>query len=151
MELKIKIVDKNAIIPESAGENEVGYDLTAIRFIKKINNFTFMYDTGISVEPPEGYYVEIIPRSSIVKTGYILTNSVGVIDPTYRGTLKIVLTDIDSDFRVNKNNNQIMNRPLTCPFTLCQLVVRKQESFPIKIVKELSETYRGEGGFGSTN
>ena len=70
MELKIKIHDSNAVVPAKAGPNEVGYDLTAISFVKKIGTHTFMYDTGISVEPPEGYYTEIIPRSSISKTGF---------------------------------------------------------------------------------
>ena len=86
--LKIKIHDENAVIPTKAGDQEVGYDLTAINFVKRLGTNTFMYDTGISVEPPAGYYTEIVPRSSIVKSGYILTNSIGIIDPTYRGTLK---------------------------------------------------------------
>ena len=71
MELKIKIHNPNAIIPSKAGPNEVGYDLTAISFVKKLGLNTFMYDTGISVEPPKGYYTEIVPRSSISKTGFV--------------------------------------------------------------------------------
>ena len=154
MELKIKIHNPNAIIPSKAGPNEVGYDLTAISFVKKLGLNTFMYDTGISVEPPEGYYTEIVPRSSISKTGFVLSNSVGVIDPTYRGTLKIVLTDVDSKqrrYQGNCHSSQIIGRPLTCPFTLTQLVVRKIEEVDIKIVENLSTTSRGDGSFGSTN
>ena len=154
MKLKIKVVNPNAVIPSKAGPEEVGYDLTAIEFVKKLNAFTFMYDTGIQVKPPPGYYVEIVPRSSIVKSGFVLANSIGVIDPTYRGTLKIVLTDVDSKTRVMQNTthqSQVVGRPLTCPFSMCQLVLRKLEHFPIEIVEELDDTYRGEGGFGSTN
>jgi len=113
-----------------------------------------MYDTGISVEPPEGYYTEIVPRSSISKTGFVLANSIGVIDPTYRGTLKIVLTDVDSPGKLiqhNSHSSQVIGRPMTCPFTLTQLVVRKIEEVDIKIVEELTVTSRGEGGFGSTD
>ena len=47
MKLKIKVVNPNAVIPSKAGPEEVGYDLTAIEFVKKLNAFTFMYDTGI--------------------------------------------------------------------------------------------------------
>ena len=154
MELKIKIHNANAIIPSKAGPNEVGYDLTAIAFVKKLGPHTFMYDTGISVEPPAGYYTEIVPRSSISKTGFILSNSIGVIDPTYRGTLKIVLTDVDSPGKLiqhNSHSSQVTGRPMTCPFTMTQLVVRKIEEVDIKIVKEMTTTSRGEGGFGSTN
>ena len=154
MELKIKIHDSNAVVPSKAGPNEVGYDLTAISFVKKIGTHTFMYDTGISVEPPEGYYTEIIPRSSISKTGFMLANSIGVIDPTYRGTLKIVLIDVDSQAKLHQHNShssQIIGRPLTCPFTLTQLVVRKIEEVDIKIVENLSTTSRGDGSFGSTD
>ena len=153
MELKIKIHNPNAIIPSKAGPNEVGYDLTAISFVKKLGLNTFMYDTGISVEPPKGYYTEIVPRSSISKTGFVLSNSVGVIDPTYRGTLKIVLTDVDSKqrrYQGNSHSSQIVGRPMTCPFTLTQLVVRKMEEVNIKIVADLSTTSRGSSGFGST-
>ena len=64
-----------------------------------------MYDSYISVQPPEGYYFEIVPRSSISKLGYILTNSIGIIDPSYRGTLKVVLTKINDLSAINQNNH----------------------------------------------
>jgi len=148
MELKIQLHDPNAILPSRTGEDEVGYDLTAIKFHKRLSNNTFMYDTGISVEPPKGYYVEIIPRSSIVKSGYILGNSIGIIDPSYRGTLKIVLIKVSDSKRPTFAGREV---PLVVPFTLCQLVIRKMNIFPIKVVNELESTYRGNGGFGSTN
>jgi len=154
MELKIKIHNPNAIVPTKAGDDEVGYDLTAISFVKKLSPVTFMYDTGISVKPPDGYYTEIVPRSSIVKSGFILANSVGVIDPTYRGTLKIVLHKVamkDGEGRVHTNGVYIACRPLTTPFTLCQLIIRKMERVTLTVVDSLDETSRGDGGFGSTD
>mgnify|MGYP000979001773 CR=1 FL=1 len=153
MELKIKIHNINAIVPTKAGDDEVGYDLTAISFVKKLSPVTFMYDTGISVKPPEGYYTEIVPRSSIVKSGFILANSVGVIDPTYRGTLKIVLHKVVKDEEGQRSGNgvQIACRPLTTPFTLCQLIIRKMERAAVIVVDSLDETSRGDGGFGSTD
>mgnify|MGYP001413104252 FL=1 len=145
MENMIKIVkfkkhDPNAVIPKKAGKHEVGFDLTCIKLKKKIGEKTSMFDTGISVQPPNGYYTEIIPRSSIVKTGYILSNNTGIIDPTYRGTLKICLTKIDDTLP-----------DLKLPFVKFQLVLRKFILAEGEEVFELTETERGEGGFGSTD
>ena len=137
--IKFKKVNESAVIPRKAGENEVGYDLTAIKLDKVDGNIHY-FDTGIQVEPPNGYYLEIIPRSSIVKTGYILANSVGIIDPTYRGNIKIVL--IRTNFTLHT---------LTPPFCKCQLVVRKLYNLDSCVVEELSDTERGGGGFGSTD
>ena len=140
MSILVKRNLESAVLPKLAGPNEVGYDLVCVKFDKKINNNTYMYDTGISVQVPESYYTEIIPRSSIVKSGYMLANSIGIIDPTYRGNLKIVLVKVEE------------NAPeLTLPFTLCQLVIRKMHHLEMKDVDNLENTYRGEGGFGSTN
>ena len=83
--------NKNAVIPSKSGENEVGYDLTAIEFEKLILDNVYLFNTGIKVEPPQGFYVEIVPRSSIIKSGFMLANNTGIIDPTYRGNLKIAL------------------------------------------------------------
>ena len=129
-----------AVLPKKAGENEVGYDLTIIKKVKEIDPYTIMYDTGIIVKPPQNHYIEIIARSSIVKSGWILANSVGVIDPTYRDTLKVVLKRVD------------LSQPeVELPSKICQLVLRKMESnIPVKEVYELDETER-TGGFGSTS
>ena len=138
--LKFKKTDEKAIIPTKSGENEVGYDLTAIKFEKLYNDNIYLFNTGIQVEPPPGFYVEIVPRSSIIKSGYTLANNIGIIDPTYRGDLKIALL----------KTTHMCERPQT-PFTLCQLIIRPLYTFNVEIVDELTPTYRGEGGFGSTN
>ena len=155
--LKFKLHSKDAVIPAKASPSESGYDLTCIRFVKQIGPYTYMYDTDVSVEPPPGYFTEIVVRSSAVKTGWMLTNAVGIIDEGYRGTLKIVLTDVDSKQKNQGSNNHVslkQGRPLTCPFTLTQLIVRKRYDLEVVIVEkdedELSATERGEGGFGST-
>ena len=138
--LKFKKTDEKAVIPTKSGENEVGYDLTAIKFEKLILDNVYLFNTGIKVEPPPGFYVEIVPRSSIIKTGYLLANNTGIIDPTYRGNLKIAL------LKTSKMCNTLIT-----PFTLCQLIIRPMYSFNTEIVDELTHTDRGEGGFGSTN
>lgn len=127
-------------LPYHAIEGDVGIDLTAHSYVKKIGENTHMYDTGIAVKPPHGYYVEVMPRSSITKTGYMLTNSIGIIDPGYTGSIKIVLTKIDDTMP-----------DLETPFTICQLILRKSyQIIPMKVAS-LEETKRGDKGFGSTN
>jgi dUTP pyrophosphatase len=139
MSLLILKTKDNAVIPSKAGVDEVGWDLTVIEEHKVINDTTIMYDTGICVKPPAGYYTEIIPRSSIYKYGWMMANSIGVIDPTYRDTLKIVLV------RVEPNAQRI-----ELPCRIAQLVLRRQETnVSLQVVTELDETYR-KGGFGSS-
>jgi deoxyuridine 5'-triphosphate nucleotidohydrolase len=131
----------DAVLPTKAGKDEVGYDLTLISVHKNIDRDTVMFDTGLVVKPPPHYYIEIVPRSSIIKKGWMLANSIGVIDPTYRDTLKVVLK------RVHDQTPDI-----ELPSKLCQLIVRRiylpNSSF-IE-VESLDETER-KGGFGSTD
>jgi len=131
-----------AVIPNKKNESDVGYDLTIISEYKKQGTNTIMYDTGISIKIELGYYTEIVPRSSLSKSGYMLANSIGIIDQSYTGNLYIVLTKIDPNAL-----------DLVLPFTCCQLIIRKQYHVEmIKIDSENTEkTTRGNGGFGSTN
>jgi dUTP pyrophosphatase len=125
-------------IPKRGDNQAVGWDLTAIKIHSNPTTKTTLYDTGIKVLPPQGYYIEIVPRSSLVKTGYMLSNSVGIIDPNYRSNLLIALTKVDDTAP-----------DLTVPFTKCQLVLRKFEEYTMSEVNSFEET--GRGGFGSTD
>jgi len=131
---------ENAVIPTKGNEHSVGYDLTAVSVFKKIGEKTTLFDTGLRVQPPEGYYLEILPRSSLSNTGYMLSNSVGVIDPDYRGNLLISLTRIDDSLP-----------ELQLPFTKCQLVLRKNICFGFTEKNHINASVRGCGGFGSTD
>lgn len=140
--IKFKSHNQSAFIPSRVSPNDVGFDLTIINIHKQIDTKTSLYDTGISVEPPEGYYFEVVPRSSLIKLGYILTNSVGIIDPNYRGTIKVSLTKINEDVP----DIELPNKRL-------QLIPRQfiSNSFDIETCDALSETNRGDGGFGSSD
>jgi len=140
--LKIFKTTQEAIIPSKAFEEDAGYDLTIISKIKDFNSKTSLYDTGIKIEIEDGYYTEIVPRSSLSKSGYMLANSIGIIDNNYRGNLMIALTKIcdeSPDFEL--------------PFKCCQLIIRKQVSANLIEVTtdDLSNTTRNDGGFGSTS
>ncbi len=137
----IELADIEAVLPTKALASDVGYDLTIIKEVKVYGKNTKMYETGIKVEIPIGYYTKIVPRSSLIKSGYMLTNSVGIIDTAYRNTLKICLTKIDDSMP-----------DLELPFKCCQLILEKLNHYELREVKEISEnTERGLGGFGSTD
>jgi len=143
--MQIWKTDAYAVLPSKANESDVGFDLTIIKEHKVLRvGCVIMYDTGIKVQVPPGYYVEVVPRSSLSKTGWMLANSIGIIDNTYTGNILVALARIDKDAE-----------ELVMPFKGFQLIVREQ-SFPI--VQDMTgqenllpNTIRGEGGFGSTN
>ena len=139
--LKVYRTNKNAILPSKNRNSDAGYDLTIIKKVKNNSDKTVLYDTGIKLDIPNGYYVEIFPRSSISKSGYMLANSVGIIDQGYRGNLYIALTKIDDS--VND---------LELPFKCCQMILKKQVySIIEESENDFSITDRNSGGFGSTN
>lgn len=131
--------DERAVVPSKSRTSDVGYDLTAISKVKDISKVTVMLDTGIVIAPEMGYYAKIYPRSSLVKSGYMLTNSVGIIDGTFRDSLKICLTKIDPEAA-----------EIELPFKCAQLIFEKQNYVYFEESDELGKTARGDGGFGST-
>jgi len=140
--LQIKLHYPEMIPPEKAHLCDSGLDLTLMKVIEKRKGI-FFFDTGISIEPPEGYYTELYPRSSIFKTDFIMTNSVGIIDTSYRGIIYMPMRYLgfgDANEEVQKLVGQRVG----------QLLLKRIIPFETEVVAELSETKRGEGGFGST-
>ena len=128
----------NAVSPVKHHAGDSGYDLTIIDKQKEYGKVT-LYGTGIKVRPEHGWYIDIVPRSSIIKTGYILANSVGVIDRTYRGEIMIALMKIDD------------NMPdIELPCKLVQMIPRPIVNIKWEEVESFDETQRSEGGFGHT-
>jgi len=129
-----------AVSPSKSHKTDSGFDLTLIEKYKKYNDVT-LYNTGIKVQPPSGYYFDLVPRSSIIKSGYMLANSVGIIDQDYQGNIYVPLVKIDK------------TKPdLELPCRLVQLVLRKViEVEAIEVESFEDETKRGDGGFGSSN
>ncbi len=134
--------DETAITPSKTNWSDVGYDLSIIKKVKDINSKTSLYDTGIKIQLDFGFYSEIVPRSSIIKSGYILSNNIGIIDNSYRGNLMIALTKIVDDAI-----------EIEFPFKCCQLIFKKQLYINLEEVRDrsLDETKRKDGGFGSTD
>ncbi len=136
MNVNIKRLHPKAVIPKYAKEGDAGMDLFVTE-IKSKNKFDVTYGFGIALEIPEGYVGLIFPRSSIRNQDLILSNSVGVIDSGYRG-------EIQSTFkRTGANRYEIGDKA-------AQIILLPYPSITFKEVEELSNTDRGQGGFGST-
>lgn len=96
--------------------------------------------TGVSIELPEGYECQVRPRSGLaLKRGLTLLNTPGTIDADYRGEIGVIMVNLDSKPQTIENGERI-----------CQMVVARHECVEWVAVDTLSESERGEGGFGHT-
>lgn len=141
MKVKIKKLYPGAIIPSYANPGDAGLDLTC----ESRNSMTdyVEYFTGLCIEIPEGYVGLIFPRSSISNKDQMLTNSVGVIDSGYRGEIKF-------RFKTNMKSPADTPRIYEPGDKLGQLLILPYPQIELEEVEELSNTERGESGFGSS-
>ena len=144
MEIHFMKKHPKAILPSRAHPTDVGLDLTAIEIYQRLpSSGAILYRTGLIGLAPPGCYLELVSRSSISKTGWVLANGIGTIDPHYTGELYIALN------RLNPEAPE-----LTLPFCVCQLVVRQAIYAEPVFIKgnnlQADEGERGAGGFGST-
>ncbi len=144
--MKIKVVKlphaKDLPLPFYATAHAVGMDLLSAveeELLLKPMQRAFI-PTGIAVEIPEGFELQIRPRSGLaLKHGITVLNTPGTVDPDYRGEIKVILINLgEKDFVIRRGDR--IAQAVLCP------VVR----FEWELVEELSPTQRGEGGFGST-
>ena len=140
--IKIKCHYPGMKLPEKAHVNDSGLDLTLMKIEEKRNNIIF-FDTGVSIEPPSGYYTELYPRSSIYKSDFIMTNSVGIIDEGYRGILYMPMRYVGMGYARQAAEKLIGQR-------VGQLVLKKMVPFQIDVVDMLTDSERGGKGFGSS-
>jgi deoxyuridine 5'-triphosphate nucleotidohydrolase len=153
--IKVFKVDERAVAPSKSRYSDTGYDLTIISEYKRLTSNTVIYDTGIQLEIPNGYYVEIVPRSSISRSGYMLANNVGIIDQGYRGNIYVALTKINDE---TPDINDLTDWRL--PWKCCQMIVKKHiysrlvmANMPNMVSDkevEIEKSSRGSGAFGST-
>ena len=138
--LKIKKVHPEAFAPVYSSEDAACFDLCAMEAGEVQPFSSKIFRTGLAVEIPEGWVMEIYSRSGHgFKSGIRLVNAVGIIDADYRGELAVGLRNDSPRTFVVQNGDRIAQAKL-------QLVVRVQFEW----AAELSDTARGAGGFGST-
>lgn len=140
MDIKVKKIDSNAVIPNYAKPGDAGLDLTAI---SKENFGVGMvkYNFGLAFEIPEGYAGFIFPRSSVFKKDLSLTNCVGVIDSGYRGEVSVI-------FRTHER--QGMPKEYEVGDRIAQIIIMPIPKINLIPVQKLQKSDRGSGGFGST-
>jgi dUTP pyrophosphatase len=139
MKVKIKKIHPDAVIPSYAKTGDAGMDLVATSIINE-EVFQITYGLGIALEIPEGFVGLVFPRSSIRKTDLSLTNCVGVIDSGYRGELQ-------ATFRKERG---VASRKYEVGDRALQIMIIPHPTIEFNEVNELSNTERGDGGFGST-
>lgn len=158
MRVKIKKMHPDAVIPKYAKVGDAGLDLTATSmYYDEYGNIC--YGTGLAFEIPEGYVGLIFPRSSICKEQLLLSNAVGVIDSGYRGEVSFkfkpsmaldnrqcVKTDAEKLWSIAVRQNDIYK----VGDRIGQMIIMPYPSVEFEEVEELSETERGEGGYGSS-
>ena len=139
MKLKIKNLSDNPM-PCYKNLGDSGMDICSNENIKVLAFNWKLISTGIYLEIPEGYEVQVRSRSGLaVKYGLMVLNSPGTIDSGYRGEVKVILKNHDHHSYDVKKGDRI-----------AQLVMASVVRAEIEEVIELSETERNEGGFGST-
>ena len=138
--LKVKKLNEDAIIPNFAHKGDAGMDLYSIEKVIIPKNETRLIKTGISIELPHMTEAQVRPRSGLaLKHSITVLNSPGTIDEGYRGEIGVILINHGKeDFIVEKH------------MKIAQMVIKPIYEIHIEEVKDLSDTERGNGGFGST-
>ena len=138
----IKRLSEKVIIPKYETSGSSGMDICA--FLKNSININpgerKIIPTGFSLSIPKGFEVQIRPRSGLAaKNGISVLNTPGTIDSDYRGEIKVILINLSESKFVVENETRI-----------AQMIIVPVIQADLEEVKELSDTIRGTGGFGST-
>ena len=140
--IKIKKLDKEAIIPKYGTDAAAGFDLYSLsnEEILLEPHETVMIKTGLALEIPEGYAGFIFARSGLAsKKGLAPANKVGVVDSDYRGEVMVAL-----------HNHTNINQTINAHERIAQMVIMPYIKASFIESEDLEESVRGEGGFGST-
>ena len=139
--MNIKFLNENATVPTRGSAEAAGWDLyNAGPDVIIPAEQTVKVGTGIAIELPEGTFGGVFPRSGLAtKHGLAPANKVGVVDSDYRGEVIVAL-----------HNHSTNDVGITHGERIAQLIVIPYMSVDMNVVDELSDTDRGEGGFGST-
>ena len=136
--INIKKTNELATIPKYAHSTDAGMDLVAVSM--NDTDEYIEYDTGIALEIPKGYVGLVFPRSSVSKLDLVQANSVGVIDSSYRNSIKVRFKKLKDDG--------------VCRYVpgerIAQLIILPYPMIGFNEVEKLSDSDRGLGGFGST-
>lgn len=147
--IKFKRLSEDATIPSKAHVSDAGFDLTATS-MKFDTEGNIVYGTGIAVEIPQGFVGKLYQRSSIAKRNIMLTNCVGIIDSGYRGEILAKFKPLNEYDRVKLKGVTNVVKPYIVGEKIAQLIIEALPEVELIEVEELSESDRGQGGYGSS-
>jgi len=141
MTINIKKLHSDAIIPKYQSPHASGADIYALleKDISITHGGIAIIPTGLSFEIPTGYEVQIRARSGLASKGLIIPNAPGTIDADYRGEIKIIL--------LNMSGQEFIISP---EMRIAQMIIAPTIQADFILIDSLSQTKRGDGGFGST-
>ena len=140
MSFEVLIIAEPGFEPFYAKPGDAGCDLRSTQELVLAAGERALVRTGIRIAMPDGYVGLVHPRSGLAaKKGITVLNSPGTVDADYRGEIGVILVNLSNEAFVVENGERI-----------AQLIIAKHERAEWTEVQELSETSRGEGGFGST-
>jgi dUTP pyrophosphatase len=140
MRIRIKKLHEDAVLPHYAHgpEEDAGMDLRSVERVTLSPGAAQGVPTGIAIELPPGYEAQVRPRSGMALKHSITVNF-GTIDPGYRGEIRVVMFNLSTaDYVIEKGDR------------IAQLVIAKYEPVEWEQGEDLSDSRRGEGGFGSS-
>ena len=140
--LKIERLAHNVNLPEYKTDGAAGMDLCAAISepieLKPLERT--LIPTGLKIELEHGYEAQIRPRSGLsIKHGITLINCVGTVDEDYRGEVCVPIVNVSNESYTIQPDERV-----------AQMLITRVDQAEIQVVTELSDTERGEGGFGST-
>ena len=139
IDIKVKLTD-GAQAPRHAKVGDAGLDLTTRQTVELQPHETILVGTGVWMEIPEGFYGAVVPRSGVATNrGVTIANTPGTIDSNYRGEILLPLHNMLNHLVTVKRGERV-----------AQIIIQRHETVTCVPVSELSETVRGEGGFGSS-
>lgn len=144
--LNVLKLDGRATIPTKAFPTDAGYDLYAVEDVFLRVNQTTLVKTGIAVNLPEGYVLEIKDRSSMALKG--LRTGAGIVDSYYQGDLSVVLHNLNND--VDHDVFGYAGYQIRQGDRIAQFVITKVESPRLYQDSLFPESRRGQSGFGSS-
>jgi dUTP pyrophosphatase len=139
MKINIKLLNPEARVPAYQTSGASGFDLECLEDIIISPRSIVLVETGLAVEIPKNYELQIRTRSSMALNGVMVLNTPGTVDSDYRGELKVILHNVTAYPRFYQKGSRIA-QAVVCPIV--------QVSF--QELQELSETIRGAAGHGST-
>lgn len=142
--LGVKVCREGAQLPV-VSEGNAGIDLRVLtqnneEKVQILPNETYTFNTGIKMNIPEGYYIEVVPRSSTgIKKHLRLMNTCGILDSSWKGETLVAMHNFGKEPVWVSNNER-----------LCQMIIHRVPSVLIEEVTDVGSSERGEKGFGST-